>query len=134
MEVFASQGAPQVSTAPVAIHISADLTSVSMTLAVNFATDVSDCLYLNVNLKKNCIYLWTLRPKIFKTFLIDDFCHLPPFDTGGAPWAVKCECLRKFSKNLKQRYWNYQSVGVICEKNPKLRISWHCPFKRCFWV
>jgi hypothetical protein len=70
--------------------------------------------------------------KIFKTFLIEDFFHLPPFDTGGAPWAVKCECLRKFSKNLKQRYLNYQGLGVICEKTGSKKSRGTLPLKDVF--
>jgi hypothetical protein len=88
-EVFASQGAPQVSTAPVAIHISADLTPVSMTLAVNChrcirlitpLCELEEKLYLFVNsTTQKC------SNKIFKTFLFEDCFHLPPIDTGGAP-------------------------------------------------
>ncbi len=48
---------------------------------------ISDCLHLNVNLKKTftCIYMLTgyqrCPNKIFKTFPIKDFFHLPPMST-----------------------------------------------------
>ncbi len=64
-EVFTSQGAPQVSIAPVATYFRRFDTSMNDT-GRKFATDVSDCLHI-VNLKKNCIYLWTLLPKSVQT-------------------------------------------------------------------
>ncbi len=46
---------------------------------------ISDCLHLNMNLKKTFIYMLTgyqrCPNKLFKTFPIKDFFHLPPVST-----------------------------------------------------
>ncbi len=64
---------------------------------------ISNCWHLKVILKEK-LYLYDISTtqrcfkKIIKTFLIEDFFHLPPVST--AP-VVHLE-LRKFSKNLKR--------------------------------
>ncbi len=58
---------------------------------------ISDCLHLKVNLKKKNVNSTTQRcpNNIFKTFLIEDFFHLPTL--SGLRWCtLSCEYLREF--------------------------------------
>ncbi len=63
---------------------------------------ISDCLHLKVNLKKKNVNSTTQRcpNKIFKTFLIEDFFHLPT--VSGHRWCtLSCEYLREIGKTFK---------------------------------
>ncbi len=98
---------------------------------------ISDCLLVHrkVNLRKK-IYLYVNSTtqrcpnKIFKTFLIEDFFHLPPVSTTPAmhleqqisPWI--------FTRIRKSPNGILGGLGkLIHEKKLKSKISWHCPFK-----
>ncbi len=57
-----------------------------------------------------------------------------PFATGASTtrWCtLSCEYLREFSKKFNIPLLGYSEAWgkLIHEKNLKLKISWHCPFK-----
>ncbi len=69
--------------------------------------------------------------KLKKTFLIEDFFHLPPVTATqvGASWAANISA--NYWKKLKTALMGYSGARgkLIHEKTPKSKISWHCPFK-----
>jgi hypothetical protein len=92
---------------------------------------------LTVNLKKKFypnVNSTTQRypNKIIKTFLIEDFLHLPPVLTTLVV-HLELRLSPKFSKKFETALMRYSGVWVklIHEKNTKSKISWHCPFKIC---
>jgi hypothetical protein len=106
--IFASQSAPPVSTTPVANlpQILPPILLVSLIYQWQITWTVSDCLHLKVNvMEKFYLYVYSTTHrcpnKIIKTFLIEEFCHLPP-----APLVVHLELrksLRIFRKYLIRR-------------------------------
>ncbi len=108
-EIFASQGAPPVST--------------KWWQICHRCQQHREKIYLYANsTTQSC-------PKeIMKTFLIEDFLHLPPGvnNTGGAPWAA----------NISPNFQNWNGPNGIIRglgktyhvENLKLKISWRCPF------
>jgi hypothetical protein len=92
---------------------------------------ISGCRYLKVNLKAKmfiCVNSTIQRCPIksIKIFLIEDFSRLPPVSL-----TLSCEYLREFSKKFETVLMGYSWAGgkLIDEKNPKRKISWHCPLK-----
>jgi hypothetical protein len=113
-EIFASQGAPPVSTTPVA-----NLPPVSATPVANFSTSfasvvdtggklimatISGCRHLKVNLKAK-IYIYvnsTTQRCPNKIFLLEGFFHLPPVSmTPVANLELRISS-RIFEKNSKR--------------------------------
>ncbi len=92
---------------------------------------MSGCLHVKVNLKAKIYLLYVNSStqrcpnKIIKTFLIEDFYHLPctgVTDTGGAPWAANISTKKKIETALM----GYSGAWG--------KISWPCPFKDVgFW-
>ncbi len=157
-----SQGAPPVSTTPVA-NFATSSTCVVYT-AGKFATGVNDtggkfaagfndancrrfrhrwqimgtisgCRHLRVNLRQKFIHMLTLLPKGAQTKLLKFFCLKIFSICLRSRWHRWCtlsrEYLRKFSKKFEMAVMMYSDAWgkLIHEKNQKLKISWHCPFK-----
>ncbi len=134
-EIFTSQGAPPVSTTPVA-----NLPLVSMTAAVNFVTGTAGVIDTGSNWcqwtaytfqwfwrKKFFCYVNSLpidvQTKQFKLFLptlsMTPVVHL---ELLISPWI--------FKKIQNDPNWIFMGLGkLIHEKNLNSKISWHCPFK-----
>ncbi len=108
-EIFASQGAPPVSTTPVA-----NLPPVSTTPE----SELERKIYLYVNsTAQRC------PNKIMKPFLITAFFHLPQVSTTQVVY-LKLQIFERIRNGL----WETDSW-----KNLKLKISWTCPFKLQIW-
>ncbi len=87
---------------------------------------ISGCWDLRVNLKAK-VYLWVNSTsqrcpnKIIKTFMIEDFFHLPPVLRHR--WCtLSCEYLREFSKKFETALILYSGAWekLIHEKNPEV--------------
>ncbi len=64
----------------------------------------------------------------FDTVIVPIICHR----CRWYRWCtLTCEYLRKISKKFATVFTEYSETGgkLIHEKNQKLKISWHCPFK-----
>ncbi len=89
---------------------------------------ISDYFHLKVNLKRK-LYLninyttQRCRNKIIKTFLVEDFFHLP-----SVPMTQVVHIELRNGPN-----WILRGIGETDSlKTPEVKISWHCPFKcRC---
>jgi hypothetical protein len=129
-EIFAIQGAPPVSTTPVA-----NLSPVSTTPAANChwyqqhwrqtMGTISGCRYLKVNLKQKFIYMLAQLSKGVPTKLLKFFSLKIFFICRYRWWTLSCEYLRVFSKKFETALMG----KLILEKNQKLKISWKCLFK-----
>ncbi len=140
-EILASQGAPPVSTTPVAnfatIFASVVLPPVSTTTVANchryqwhwrqichryqrhrwqIIATTSGCRHLKVNLKAK-IYIYVNSTtkrcpnKIIKIFLIEDFLHLQPVSTTPRWCTLSREYLRKFSKKFEMAERVHSGAG-----------------------
>jgi hypothetical protein len=119
----------------------ANLTPVSTTTAVNFATEtacvvdtgpVSTIAVVNLPKKGNNIRLPTPSSelyyskrcpnKIIKTFIISDFFHF---------WCGVNDTSAYFQKKFETALMGYSGAGgkMIHEKKLKSKILWHCPFQ-----
>jgi hypothetical protein len=86
----------------------------------------SYCLHLKVNVKKKFIFMLTLLPKArsvqtryLKTFLIEDFFHLPP---------VSLTLVVHLALIVYSGAWG----KLIHEKKPEVeKLVAFCPFKEC---
>jgi hypothetical protein len=97
---------------------------------------VSGCWDLKVNLKaKFFMYVNSTSQrcpdKIMKNFLIEDFFHLPPVSATPVVHLELRISPRIFEKNRNGPNCILMGLGETDScKNQKLKISWHCPFKR----
>ncbi len=68
--------------------------------------------------------------KIIKIFLIKDILHLPPVSTTPVV-HLKPRISSRIFKKFEMAVIVYSGAWrkQIHEKNQKLKISWHCPFK-----
>ncbi len=101
-------------------------------LLVQIIWTIPDCLHLKVNSKEKICPIKTI-----KTFLIEDFVHLPPVSITPQWCTLSSEYLREFSKKIETALIGYSGAwGKLIheKKNPTSKISWHCPFNRvdCF--
>jgi hypothetical protein len=91
---------------------------------------ISGCRYFKVNLKAK-LYVYvnsTIQRcpnKIIKTFLIEDFFHLPP--VVNIELRISTRIFEKFETALM--VYSGAWGKLIHEKNQKSKISWRCPFK-----
>ncbi len=146
-EIFAAQGAPPVSTTPVAnLHLSiplrpfrifskirGDIRGSRCTTGVNNTRGIGGkicrrCRWCRWQICRRC--RWYRRQ--FATGVINTGGKFATgvVDTGGAPWLANISAnFRKFKMILMlfSGAWG----KVIHEKNLKQKISWHCPFKIC---
>ncbi len=95
----------------------------------------SNCLQLNINLKKKKLYICLLyNPKLSKqnNYNFSDwrFFHLPPLSTTPTVHFELRISPRIFKKNRNGPNGILRALGETGhEKKQKSKISWHCPFK-----
>ncbi len=93
---------------------------------------IPDCLHLKVNLRKK-IYLYVnsttqrCSKLTFKTFLIEDFFHLPPVDTVRAPWIANISA--NFLKNRPKKTASGSRGKLIHEKIWSRRTRGNVPVR-----
>jgi hypothetical protein len=117
---------PSVSTIP-----AANLMSLSTTTVANKET-ISGCWHLKVNLKEN-VYLYfnsttqRCQNKMIKTFLIEDFLHLPPVSTTLVVhlqlwislqifkkiWNGTNDISGAWGKLIHEKSWRRKSYGTV---------------------
>jgi hypothetical protein len=114
-EIFASQGAPQISKTPAANKW-------------NDENNIMQTANLSVNLKKK-IYLYVNSTnqrcpnKIFKTLLIKDFFNLSPVSVTPVRWCtLSCEYLRKILKKFETALLGYsRGWGKLIHEKKNLK-------------
>ena len=69
--------------------------------------------------------------KIIKTFQFEDFFFATGVNDDNRWCTLSCEYLCEVLKKFETAIMGYSGAcrKLVQEKNLKLKISWHCPFK-----